>query len=206
MAEVLAKHDKRFRCDLWEYWQRVGYEKVNKYIKPRKEIKKSKEKLEEANIRRAFLDYHKHFPSKGRLMQFPHDVKYAPEEVQPSFSSLWEHSVEEKGLRIKKSIAGVDRNTNTLFRHPMLHDLGHTPFLHGLEPKTSLLQHLSPQYMLVDRCTKFVFAPITALTFVLSPIFYFYANIGMAVGFAGIGITSLLLTIVFSVTKSALKE
>ena len=206
MAEVLAKHDKRFRFDLGEYWQRERYEKVNKYIKPRKEIKKSKEKLEEANIRSAFLDYYKHFPSKRRLMQFPHDVKYAPEEVQASFISLWEHSVEEKGLRIKMSIAGVDRNINTLFRHPMLHDLGHTPFQHGLEPKTSLLQHLSPQYMLVDRCTKFVFAPITALTFVLSPIFYFYANIGMAVGFAGIGITSLLLTIVFSVTKSALKE
>jgi len=206
MAEVLAKHDKRFRWDLGEYWQRERYEKVNKYIKPRKGIKKSKEKLEEANVRSAFLEYYKHFQSKGRLMQFPHDVKYAPEEVQASFISLWEHSVEEKGLRIKMSIAGVDRNINILFRHPMLHDLGHTPFLQGLEPKTSLLQHLSPQYMLVDRCTKFVFAPITALTFMLSLIFYFYANIGMAVGFAGIGITSLLLTIVFSVTKSALKE
>ena len=51
MAEVLAKHDKLFRCDLSEYWQRERYEKVkDKYIKPRKEIKKSKEKLEEANI------------------------------------------------------------------------------------------------------------------------------------------------------------
>ena len=197
MAEVLAKRDKLFRWDLSEYWQREMHEKVkDKYIKPRKEIKKSKEKLEEANIRSASPKYYKHFPSKRRPMQ----------EVQAIFISLWAHSVEEKGLRKKMSIAGVDRNINTLFRYPMLHDLGHTPFLHGLEPKTSLLQHLSPQYMLVDRCTKFVFAPITALTFVLSPIFYFYANIGMAVGFAGIGITSLLLTIVFSVTKSALKE
>ena len=207
MAEVLAKRDKLFRCDLSGYWQREMHEKVkDKYIKPRKEIKKSKEKLEEANIRSGFLEYYKHFPSKRRSMEFPYYFKYAPEEVQAIFISLWKHSVEEKGIRIKTSIAGVDRNINTLFMPPMLHDLGHTPFLHGLEPKASLLQHLSPQYMLVDRCTKFVFAPITALTFVLSPIFYFYANIGMAVGFAGIGITSLLLTIVFSVTKSALKE
>jgi len=64
----------------------------------------------------------------------------------------------------------------------------------------------SPQYMLVDRCTKYVFAPITALAFTLGLISYLSANIGMTVGLAGIGITSLLLTIVFSVTKTALKE
>ncbi len=63
----------------------------------------------------------------------------------------------------------------------------------------------TPQYIFVDRCTKFVFAPITALAFTLGLIFYLSTNIGMAVGFAGIGITSLLLTIVFSITKSALK-
>ena len=73
------------------------------------------------------------------------------------------------------------------------------------ETKINSLQHLSPQYLLVDRCTKFVFAPIAALSFALGLAFYLYANVGMAVGLIGIGITSLLLTIVFSVTKSALK-
>ena len=72
--------------------------------------------------------------------------------------------------------------------------------------KTLTLDKIPPQYMLVDRCTKLVFAPITAFAFVLGVVFYLSANMGMAVGLAGIGITSLLLTIVFSVTKIALKE
>ena len=88
----------------------------------------------------------------------------------------------------------------------MLHDIEHTQFPQEQEAKANILQELSPQYVLVDRCTKFVFAPITALAFVLSVIFYLSANIGMAVGLVGIGITSLLLTTVFSVTKSSLKE
>ncbi|MBA7512442.1 hypothetical protein ES705_04447 [subsurface metagenome] len=74
------------------------------------------------------------------------------------------------------------------------------------ETKINSLQDLSPQYLLVDRCTKYGFAPITAFAFVSGLVFYLSANIGMAIGLVGIGITSLLLTIVFSVTKSALKE
>ena len=137
-------------------------------------------------------------------MEFSHYFKYAPEEVQAIFISLWKHSVEEKGVRIKTPIAGVDRDIYSLLP-TMLHDREHMQWPRELEPKTSLLQDLSPQYLLVDRCTKFVFAPIAALSFALGLAFYLYANVGMAVGLIGIGITSLLLTIVFSITKSALK-
>ena len=64
----------------------------------------------------------------------------------------------------------------------------------------------STKYVVVDQCVKFIFLPITASTFILSLIFYLCADIGIAIGLGGIGITSLLLAIVFSVTKSALKE
>ena len=94
-------------------------------------------------------------------------------------------------------IEGVGRDIYSLLLSALLHDREHVQW-----PRE---HDLSPQYILVDRCTKFVFAPIAALSFALGLAFYLYANVGMAVGLIGIGITSLLLTIVFSVTKSALK-
>lgn len=121
-------------------------------------------------------------------------------------------AIKEKNERIR---AIRDRLMPSLFKyksplwlieHSALDKLAQQPTpVSTFETKINSLQELSSQYILVDRCTKFVFAPITALSFSLGIIFYLYANISMAVGLVGIGITSLLLTIVFSVTKSALK-
>ena len=112
-----------------------------------------------------------------------------------------EKKEEEKGLDGGKMDGGIMKSEIFIPKQ-----LNRFPLQVKPEARTGMLQELPPQYILVNRCTKFVFAPITALAFTLSLIFYLYANIGMAVSLIGIGITSLLLTILFTVTKSALKE
>ena len=138
-------------------------------------------------------------------------LKYPPKEEKEDFKKieavspyeLWEKGLTgygaEEEIGIKVPIA---RDVFAILNE--LAQRKNTP-LPTFKSKTSQLQELSHQYILVDRCTKFVFAPIAALSFALGLAFYLYANVGMAVGLIGIGITSLLLTIVFSITKSALK-
>jgi len=198
---VLAVHDKRIHLDLDKLWLRDDYAKVTsdrdwwitEYEKERKEKEEIEEKLREEKIRRAY------FKSFSPL------VKYGEKKAEINFFiPLRKYNI-GKEIEIKMPLAGVDTIYSSL-PPAMLHDIEHTQFPQEQEAKANILQELSPQYVLVDRCTKFVFAPITALAFVLSVIFYLSANIGMAVGLVGIGITSLLLTTVFSVTKSSLKE
>lgn len=162
------------------------------------ELEKTKEELEKERTIR------KHYESL--LLKYPlKEEEKKSKKLENVFPYvLWEKGLTEYGAEEEIGIkVPIARDVFAILNE--LAQRKNTP-LPTFKSKTSQLQHLSHQYLLVDRCTKFVFAPITALTFVLSSIFYFYANIGMAVGFAGIGITSLLLTIVFSVTKSALKE
>ena len=161
------------------------------------ELQKTKEELEKERTIRKHYEY--------LLLKYPPKEEKEFKKIETVFPyKLWEKGItgygaEEEEIGIKVPIARdvfaifdeLKQRENTLVS------------LFGL--KTSQLQELSPQYLLVDRCTKFVFAPIAALSFALGLAFYLYANVGMAVGLIGIGITSLLLTIVFSVTKSALK-
>ena len=168
------------------------------------DLQKTKKELErERTIREHYESVLLKYPVKEEKGEFKKVENVFPYELWGK--GFTRYGAEEKKMGIVVPIAGVDRDIYSLLLSALLHDREHAQWPQELEPETSLLQDLSPQYLLVDRCTKFVFAPITALAFVLSSIFYFYANIGMAIGLVGIGITSLLLTIVFSITKSALK-
>ncbi len=169
------------------------------------ELKKKNDELEEKNriikwYESIFKEKYLPKVEKGKLKKVENVFYY--ELMGKGFTR---YGAEEKKIGIVEPIAGVDKDIYSLLLSALLHDREHVQWPKELEPETSLPQHLSPQYLLVDRCTKFVFAPIAALSFALGLAFYLYANVGMAVGLVGIGITSLLLTIVFSITKSALK-
>ena len=161
------------------------------------ELEKTKEELEKERTIR------KHYESL--LLKYPlKEEKKESKKLENVFPYvLWEKGLTEYGAEEEIGIkVPIARDVFAILNE--LAQRKNTP-LPLFELKPSTLQELSPQYLLVDRCTKFVFAPIAALSFALGLAFYLYANVGMAVGLIGIGITSLLLTVVFSITKSALK-
>jgi hypothetical protein len=183
-------------------------EAIRGHKKTEEELKRARKELKKENTLRKYLESRyelllAEYPSKEEVRKFEIEIVF-PESWERGFI---EYGTEEKEEEVTIPIAGVNRN---IFAFPdvfAIPELSHR-LVQRVKPeaKTSTLQELSPQYMLVDRCTKFVFAPIAALSFALGLVFYLYANVGMAVGLVGIGITSLLLTIVFSITKSSLKE